>query len=93
LPTLEPDSATVTIDGPALRRLRLDARISQGKLAELSDGVHSVTICNYERGAYKRSSELTVLRLADGLTKALGRTVAPDEFTAPLEPEPAEIAS
>jgi transcriptional regulator with XRE-family HTH domain len=117
LPTVRPDSS-VTIDPAALRRLRLEAGLSQVGLAELAGGdprpealatspgggerrtprLHAVTICNYERGAYRRISDRSAHRLANGLSRALGRAVDISEFT--IDPEqaasptqPAGIAS
>jgi len=106
LPTLRPDSS-VTIDPAALRRLRLEAGLSQVGLAELAGGdprpearttspgggerrtprLHAVTICNYERGAYRRISDRSAHRLANGLSKALGRAVDLAEFTVNDEPD------
>jgi transcriptional regulator with XRE-family HTH domain len=83
-------TASRKIDGDRLRKLREDARITQAELAELTGGVHHITICNYERRAWEKSQRLTVLRLADGLSKALKREVDPEEFLVPVRPAPAE---
>jgi transcriptional regulator with XRE-family HTH domain len=82
-------TASRKIDPERLRKLREEARITQTELARLSR-VHHVSICNYERGNWEQSQRLTVLRLADGLSKALSREVDPEEFLVPLQAEPAE---
>jgi transcriptional regulator with XRE-family HTH domain len=81
------------VDGPALRQLRLKARLSQPQLSALCDGVHTVSISRLESGVRERCQEITALRLADGLSKALDRAVKADEFSSLLEPESVELAS
>ena len=55
------------------KRLRLEAKLSQRRLAELS-GVDARTISRFETGG--KVSQLTVEKIARGLSMALGRDVS-----------------
>jgi hypothetical protein len=85
------------VDGAALRQLRTTAGLSLAQLTVLSrahaSSIHPANISRLETGVWRHCKEKTAVRLADGLSKALGRPVDPSEFSAPLDSVPAELAS
>ena len=91
--------ATRTIDPARLKNLRQSAGITQVQLSDLcrvegsARQIHTVTICNYERGKTVECYELTAHILAAGLSKALRRKVDPAEFLVPLDAVPGEQAA
>lgn len=61
-----------------LRGLRMEAGLSQNKLARIAD-LDRTTISNAERGS--EVSDLTVAKLAQGLSEASGRAITEGDFT------------
>jgi transcriptional regulator with XRE-family HTH domain len=76
------------IDRVAVRRLRLEARYTLQALATAAD-MGIATLSAWEVGRVPddhRPRIATVLRLAEALSRALGREVNPDELLRPREP-------
>lgn len=61
-----------------LKQLRLEAKLSQNKLARKAD-LDRTTVSNAESG--KDVSEITLSKLASALTDALGRKIEASSFS------------
>jgi transcriptional regulator with XRE-family HTH domain len=69
---------------PILKQLRLEAKLSQNKLARLAD-LDRTTVSKAENGV--DVNELSVSKLSSALTKALGRTVKDSDLTMTVAAE------
>jgi DNA-binding XRE family transcriptional regulator len=58
-----------------IKKLRLEAQLSQNKLARLAD-LDRTTVSSAENGL--EISEITLSKLVTALSKALGRTISPN---------------
>lgn len=69
---------------PILKQLRLEAKLSQNKLARLAD-LDRTTVSKAENGV--DVNELSVSKLSSALSKALGRTVTDRELVTTVAAE------